>query len=449
MLALAALLYAPVSGAPLRHIPDHVWPMYQYSADREAVFAADAWSVSWRASLGSRSNGGLSIVGNAIYAESFDQGLYAFDARTGRLRWRAQLSNVAMSAPIVANGLVIVGTGDNQMGTSGWTMQRPQGDEVDAFDAASGQEIWRFPTAGEDMPTGVYIVARGVPEYIFSNGDNHVYALNATNGRLLWRAQAMGINAMSDLATDGRRVFGIAEYSWQRLFDDEAIAGDSPAKARAWTWSIDPSTGWFDWRSPFGVADGGVTLSSKSVLLQSVRLVSPRGTAAVARSREIGWQKLLDEAQWSTELYALDTASGQPLWRYEDSPGIRSYKTSGTFSTTGTIVGNTLYDPLQISRHVAAFDAYNGHLYWMTATKAPVKMAVLYKAGRLYAGDTDGNFYVFNAQTGAIEQTIQFPSPFTPSPPVIVGDTLYVVNGSTLFAVRLSDLDRGVLSPTA
>lgn len=420
--------------------------MYQYAANRNAVFHADGWDVSWKASIGAKSNGGLALVGHRIYAESFDRGLYAFDATTGKQIWRAGLSDIAMGSPVVVNGLVIVGTGSNAMASDHWAMQRPEGDDIDAFDAATGRLVWQYHTAGENMPTGVYVKAHGRPEYVFSNGDEHAYALDIRSGTLIWRAPMLGINAMSDLATDGTSIFGIDEYSWTRLFNDEVTPGNSPSKVRGWTWSADARTGWVNWRAPYGVADGGVTLVGDTVILQNVQLVSPKGEDAVKRLQTIGCVTLLDQALWSTQLVALNAHTGKLIWQYLDSPNRRSFKTSGTFSTTGTVVNGTLYDPLQISRSIAAFDVTHGHLLWKTATLAPVKMGILYKDGLLYAGDTDGNFYVMDATTGAIRQTLHFPEPFSPSPPIIAGDTLYTVNGSTLYALRLMDLRRGVIS---
>ena len=433
---------------PPRTVPQSTWSMYQYAADREAVFTANGWSFSWRAPIGGKVNGGLSLVGSTIYVESFDRNLNAVDARTGALLWKHPLSNIAMNAPLVTNGLVIVGTGDNQntASTGSWTFERPQGDEIDAFDAKSGALVWRFPTPGEDMPTGVLVNLQGRTTVIFSNGDDHVYALDAQTGALRWRSASVGINAMSDLAYDGHAVYGIAEYTWERLFLDQTRP-PSPQGVRGWTWSIDPSSGWYNWQAPYGVADGGVCIAGGLVVLQDVRLVSPTGAAAVATMKQIGWESLLDRAQWSTHLDALDARSGKLLWSYVDAPNLRSYVTSGTFSTTGTIVGDVLFDPLQISRHIAAFDLHRGTLLWKTATAAPVKMAVLYAGGRLYAGDTDGNFYVLDGASGAVLERIRFPGRFTPSPPIIAGDTLYVVNGETLYALRLSDLNRGIISP--
>lgn len=441
MFSVATLL--PVAAD--RSVPQTTWPMYQYAANRNAVFQADGWDVSWKASIGAKSNGGLALVGHTIYVESFDRSVYAFDAATGRQIWRAPLSDIAMGSPIVANGLVIVGTGSNAMSHDHWAMQRPQGDDIDAFDAATGRLIWQYRTVGENMPTGVYIEAAGKPEYVFSNGDEHAYALEATTGRLLWKTQLLGINAMSDLATDGRAVYGISEYTWARLFEDELRPSGLPSNARGWTWSLDPASGWVNWLAAYGVADGGVTVADGTVILQDVLLVSPKGAQAVERYHAIG-DALLNEAHWSTRLVAVSSRTGKVKWQYIDSPNLRSFKTSGTFSTTGTAVNGTLYDPLQISRSIAAFDVASGHLLWKTATLAPVKMAIIYKDHLLYAGDTDGNFYVLDATTGTIRQTVHFPAPFSPSPPIIAGDTLYVVNGSTLYAVRLADLRRGVIS---
>ncbi len=60
--------------------------------------------------------------------------------------------------------------------------------------------------------------------------------------------------------------------------------------------------------------------------------------------------------------------------------------------------------------------------------------------GRLYVGDTEGIFYVVDARSGAVIDTQMFGAPFTTSPPVVVGATLYVINGTSLMALPIESI---------
>ena len=80
--------------------------------------------------------------------------------------WSVTINVSGVSSPVVSNGIVYVGLGDN----------------VSARAAATGAEVWSFPTGGgiESAPT----VASGVV-YVGSY-DNNVYALEASTGAELW-----------------------------------------------------------------------------------------------------------------------------------------------------------------------------------------------------------------------------------------------------------------------
>jgi outer membrane protein assembly factor BamB len=99
-----------------------------------------------------------------------DGELVALDARRGTVAWRKRLAP-SESSPLVAGGLVYVGD---------W------GGNVLAFDARTGRERWRYATGGE-IKGAVAVSGRRL--YVGSY-DHHVYALDARTGRLIWRASA-------------------------------------------------------------------------------------------------------------------------------------------------------------------------------------------------------------------------------------------------------------------
>jgi outer membrane protein assembly factor BamB len=81
---------------------------------------------------------------------------YAVDAGTGGQRWKFRTDDVVSSSPIVAGGVVYVGSVDNNLY---------------AVDAATGEQRWSFRTAGalwEDPAVAdgvVYIVCGSVGLY--------------------------------------------------------------------------------------------------------------------------------------------------------------------------------------------------------------------------------------------------------------------------------------------
>ncbi|WP_234425718.1 protein kinase domain-containing protein [Streptomyces kebangsaanensis] len=99
------------------------------------------------------------VAGGVVYVGSSDYNLYAVDAATGKRHWAFPTSNAVMySSPAVADGTVYVGSRNHNLY---------------AVDAATGKQRWAFPTDGEVYSSPV--VAGGVV-YVGS-WDGSLYAV--------------------------------------------------------------------------------------------------------------------------------------------------------------------------------------------------------------------------------------------------------------------------------
>jgi outer membrane protein assembly factor BamB len=449
-LVLVATL-AALQGQTATALPDATWPAYQYRSDHNAVFSEPQWNFSWKADIGAKNNGGLAIVGGKLFVTSFDHSVRAFDARSGSQLWSQSFDDIVMSTPLVVRGLVFAGTGAGT-GVSDdgvrFVAGRPEGNEIVALDAATGAVAWRYHTAGQNMPSGVIADAQTQPRLVFLNGDEHVRALDATSGRLIWEREAPGNVTMSSLALDSGRVYGVAFASFVYML--KALAANDQVKLAhlSWTWALRPDDGDFLMTTPYGSGDCPVTVAAGTVFVEGQQFESVSWIDGPA-----GWPggptHYPDFARTtlSNEVDALDAETGRLLWRYKGTPGLGTVAGTNVEAIAGLYVEGTFYDALPYSREFAAFDAKSGHVRWKIRTPDPIKMSAVEKDGRLYAGDNGGHFYVVRASDGAIEQTIKFSDPFGFSPPVIVGETLFVTNGRTLYALRLADLDSGKLAP--
>ena len=443
-----ALLVTP---AAARTVPAEVWPMFQYAADHNAVFDQPSWDVSWKADIGDKTNGGLSIVGSTLYVESFDHRVYAIDALTGRVLWRRELPNVVMNTPVVVNGIVIAGTGQATLlddAPAFWLVGRPQGDAVFGLDAATGDVRWRYDTVGENMPTGAYVLSASGPAFVFANGDDHVYGLNPATGALLWKQKTLGVDGMASLVESDGRVFGIATLGMSGFYEMQRNR-EAASHYWNWTWSLDPGRGGqYVWSVPGGVCDASPTVGDGLVFVQGFRLFSPRGAAAADRARALFWANLANtEQRFNIVVTAVVERTGKTVWSYVSNPGPNITTGTSSFTADALFASHVVYEPLPMPKEFAAFDSTTGKLLWKISTINPVKTSPVLKDGLLYFGDTGGHFYVVRARDGHLDRTLAFPGIFSKSPPIIVGTTMFIANQHYVYAIKLADIQRGTASP--
>ncbi len=96
-------------------------------------------------------NRGVAVARGKVYVATLDAQLYALDAKTGKVLWKADTVDDkkrgvnSTGAPEVAGNVVVIGNGGAEYDTRGY---------VSAFDLDSGKLIWRFHTVPRDPALG-------------------------------------------------------------------------------------------------------------------------------------------------------------------------------------------------------------------------------------------------------------------------------------------------------
>ena len=458
--AQAGAWFCVPCNASAQPLPTTTWPQYQYSSDHNAVFDSPDWSVSWKAQAGDIVNGGLSIVGTTLYFESFDHYIYAVDALTGKERWQIKLDDVVMTTPLVADGLVFVGSGTNRMqppdGLPDPLSGRPDGNHIYALSETSGEIAWKFATVGQNMPTPVFTTIGGKDAIVFASGDQHVYGLEAQTGKMMWAQSTAGTDLMASLALDNGLVYGITGYRSDYYDHTYKKYGRAAALASyQHTWAIDARDGDYSWTRAVGERGGSPTVAGAKVFVESWLPENADNPGLWVDPRYYPFWKV---AAWArlvvgptpthNEVVALDAKSGRLVWLRRFEPGIATIDGSHQDSVAGLASDGRFYESLPVNREFVAFDAQTGRIIWSIKTPEPVKMSAIEKSGLLYFSDAGHSLYVVRASDGSVLHRVTFPGTFGISPPLIVGQTLFVSNGNSVYAVPLVDLRRGV-GPTS
>ncbi len=414
---IACVVLSACSQGERADVGSAAWTMYQGASDRNAVISRPGFAVRWKFDSGAKINGGLALAGQTLFVDTFKNDLIALDVRTGAEIWHAHARNVLMSTPVLANGLVYVGSGRDgfliakathqpvMSARAGHIWGEQKGDDFLAIDAATGAARWSYRTVGQNMPSPV-LEAGAV---IFANGDGHAYALNAGSGKVLWTQLLRGISTMASANAGGGRVF-ISTCHYR--------SEPTPCETDA----FDPRTGTLLWTSPYGNADAAPAYAAGRVfvsgLIRHRTYLGGRGVVA-----------------------SLDARTGRPIWIYRTPTiGVLTAVGSGEVAVAGTYGGGTYYQAIPTQDEFIAFDARTGRIRWVHRSMAPIKMSAIVKDGKVYVGDTAGILYVLDAASGSTLNMTLSREPFSTSPPVLVGETLLFVNGQSVYAVPLSQL---------
>lgn len=390
-----------------------IWPTYQMDATHNAIVTSPIEPVRWTLHLHSKINGGLAYDGERMFAVDFAKDLVGIEPRNGRILWKAHADDVLMSTPIVAEGLVFVGSGTNAVmkardGSSIWGRRR--GNHWYAFRVRDGHLVWSYATPGEAMPSAAYVDGL----LVFATGDGFATAVRASTGEPIWRTALPGHVSMASTVI------------WKDLAYFVTTKDEAHHFAR-WgnqTVALDWRTGRHVWSAPYGNSDCTPTVFGNVLFVEGVK-DGPLGPR---------------EAIGYNDVVALDTATGAMRWRHVGGEGFFSGVGTNERAIAGTFSNGTLYQSLPATNRLMAFRTNDGKILWSKRTTGSVKMSPLVSRGKLYVGDTSGLLYVLDARSGATIRVLAFEQPFTSAPFAVIGRTMFLPNDDAIRAMPLSGL---------
>lgn len=351
--------------------------------------------VDWTADVGSGSSDDSQIlaeplvIGDTVYTMDSRSVVTAFEAESGKRRWRVDLADEAEDDGFFGGGIAF---GDGKVFVSTGFAQ------VFAVDAGSGEVLWSQPVPGPMRAAPTFSDGR-----VFAiSVDNQLHALDAGTGAALW--SHTGIQEVATLlggsspAVKGSTV--IAPYSSGELF---AL-----------------------------LAENGRVLWSD--LLASVRRIDPIADMADIRGLPVIDRGLVLAASNAGRMIAIDLRRGERAWDIDLS------------SVQTPWVGGDFVYVVSADAKLVCLTRANGAVRWVLPLQQyedeegrfdPISWrGPVLAGGRLVLAGSHGEGVWVSPQSGEVLSEFDLPGGAAVTP-VVAGETVYfLTDGGTLVAMR-------------
>lgn len=273
----------------------------------------------WRRTLGSAVQPAPTVSDRTVYVGTKAGSLAALSTSDGQKRWSVDLGEPIQSTPLAVDGMIVVLFGTHSLNAN---------HRVRAFDAATGKERWTFEPDSwwaELLGTRDGTLYVGTADDMLSDTGQTLYAVSLADGSEQWSAEIGDPRA--GLVTED----AVYVPAYGRLYAYNARDG-----TRRWTKPLS------DYRY------GTVAATSETVFY-------------------------VDESEDSRgRLFAVDAASGDEKWRFDEWSVTSTARQQGTLFVGGD--------------HVAAFDATGGATPHWQAPQSGFVTDASPRGDRLFAG---------------------------------------------------------------
>jgi alcohol dehydrogenase (cytochrome c) len=412
--------------------------------------------TDFRACCGA-ANRGVALLGDTLFWGTLDAHLIALDARTGKLRWDVRVVDYKEGyaitvAPLVVKDKVIIGVSGGELGIRGL---------LDAYDATTGQRVWRFWTVpgpgepGHETWEGDSWKTGGAPTWLTGTfdpqlnllywgtgnpgpdynggvrkGDNlygtSVLALDADTGKLKWHFQftphdvhdwdSNHVPVLIDATIEGRKRKLLVE-----------------ANRNGFYYVLDRETGEFIRATQYARQTWakGIDARGKPILIPGMD-PTPEG--------KVVFPGMHGGTNWFSPSYNPQTSVFHVAVREEGTTYYKSdaEREPGQYFLGGDIRGIAGVEP---SGSIKALDALTGNLRWEFKLHSPPWCGLLSTAGGVvFGGTSEGHFIALDGASGKPLWQFQTGGPIFSNPTSFMVDAKQYVTitaGQSLFVFGL------------
>jgi outer membrane protein assembly factor BamB len=319
------------------------------------------------------------------------------------LLWTYKTGGPVQSPPIVANGVVYIGSNDGN---------------VYALKASTGTLLWSFPT-GEVMAVSPALAVSNGEVYVGSNsggGPSPFYALQASTGAVLWSyGTVVGVSSPPTIVNGMVYIGG---------FD--------------WYYALNASDGNEVWRGETGYTTASSMAFAEGALYYSrgagnAQYSSPAVANGVVYAGAIFSLNASDGVKGCyvsvNGMAAVNAITCAVLWNYTAAGSV-------TYSSPAIVNGAVYFG--SDGGNVYALNASNGALLWSYANSGAVQSSPAVANGVVYIGSDDNNLYALNATTGAPLWSYTTGGPVESSPAVANGVVYVGSDDGNVYAFGLT-----------
>jgi outer membrane protein assembly factor BamB len=294
---------------------------------------------------------------DTVYIGSYDRNLYAIDANTGKMIWKAPTDGGVATKPAILDHTVFFGSEDQNLY---------------ALSTDNGSTQWTYYT---DAPIHSSPRIHNKVVYIGSD-DGFMHAVSASSGHALWKTEVAGPVRSSVLIDNDRLYFGCEEgdfycmdmsgdIKWRNktkraitssaaIFQEEVLF----CSLEGFLHAHDKNSGWMIWRFRMQKA----SISSPLVVKDYVYIGSADGN-----------------------VYCVDAYRPTEKWKF---------KTDGQIAGSPAVYENSIYIG-STDGNLYCLDATNGRMVWNFKTDGPITGTPVLFSHMLFVGSTDHKLYAF------------------------------------------------------
>jgi predicted amidohydrolase YtcJ/outer membrane protein assembly factor BamB len=348
--------------------------------------------VRWDARLNGEIRSSVSIAGGQLFVGAHGNGeVAAFRLADGALQWRVRAPNWLHHEPVVGDGVVAYGFGNNEnFGPGGKGFGSPPSG-YDVLDRATGRLVHRFLTSSTAMGApaivGSLLVAR--------EHAGIVHAWDLRTGTLRWSAALPGrpVGPMTNpLVVDSLVVVTSEPMAWCRL---------AVGTGRLLGCGTAPDGKWGGHASP--------ALAGRLVLMSYLEPPPPfrqslwRLVLGMANPKLVGTP---NPKVSTVALVAVDRDTDQVVWRRRFTGA--AFPVSGHVAGTPTVDDDAAMVPLPTIGEVVSVDVATGAVRWRAPVR-PARGSVSVVGGRVFTATTTARMVVLDAATGRVHCSAPLP----------------------------------------